>query len=175
MTSYKPCLLGGIVLLISKLDKSHDRQGFDCGVDELNHFIRAQASQLLKRHEAVIYVAHNGTAIAGFYTLSACQIIQSNDPSYLKKQSPYTPIPCVLLGRLAVDVRYRGQGLGGDLLLNALQKAVKLSDSLGVAFVVVDAKNDTAKAFYQNYGFHALQSDPMRLCLPITAITNIET
>ena len=74
--------------------------------------------------------------------------------------------------RLAVDMRYRGMGLGGDLLLSALKKCVQLSDSLGVAFVVVDAKDDTAKAFYQYYGFHALQSDPMRLCLPISSITD---
>jgi predicted GNAT family N-acyltransferase len=160
------------VLYINKLDKSHDRQSFDCGVDSLNHFIKSQASQLLKRHETVIYVAHDGAVVAGFYTLSACQITQDCDPTYLKKQSPYTPIPCVLLGRLAVDMRYRGMGLGGDLLLSALKKCVHLSDSLGVAFVVVDAKDDTAKAFYQYYGFHALQSDPMRLCLPISSITD---
>lgn len=158
------------MLSISKLDKSHNRQAFDCGVEPLNHFIKKQASQLIKRDETVIYVAHDGATIAGFYTLSACEIVQADDPNYLKKQSPHSPIPCILLGRLAVDKRYRGIGLGGDLLLNALTQAKVLAGMMGLAFVVVDTKDETAKAFYEHYGFYPLQSDPTRLCFAIREI-----
>lgn len=158
------------MLSISKLDKSYNRQAFDCGVEPLNHFIRKQASQIIKRDETVIYVAHDGETIAGFYTLSACEIVQADDPTFLKKQSPHNPIPCVLLGRLAVDKNYRGIGLGGDLLMSALKQSKLLSSMMGLAFVVVDSKDDTAKAFYEHYGFYPLQSDPMRLCFAIREI-----
>ena len=159
-------------MLISKLDNSHDRTNFDCGIEVLNCFIKQLASQLIKRHETVIYVAHDGERVAGFYTLSANQIEQADDPAQLKKQSKHTPIPCVLLGRLAVDKQYQGQGLGADLLLHALQTIKQLSQTLGIAFVVVDAKDETAKSFYQAYGFFELQNQPLRLCFPVAKIPN---
>lgn len=160
------------MLSISKLDKSHDRQAFDCGVEPLNRFIKQLASQLIKRDEVVIYVAHDGSRIAGYFTLSNAHIVQDDDPNHLKRQSPHTPIGCVLIGRLAVDVNYRSIGLGGDLLLNALIKVKQISQMTGTAFVVVDAKDDTAKAFYQHYGFMELENKPMRLIYPVSSIPN---
>lgn len=155
---------------ISKLDKSHNRKDFDCGNEALNHFIRQLASQMLKRHEVIIYVAHKGDTVAGFYTLSANQLEQADDPDILKKQSKHIPIPCVLLGRLAVDKHYQGIGLGSDLLLHALHTTKQLSQTLGIAFIVVDAKDETAKSFYEAYGFIELQNKPLRLCYPVASI-----
>lgn len=163
-------MIGALSVLITKLDKHHDKTSFDCGVEALNRFIRQQASQLLKRHETVIYGAVDNGRLAGFYTLSACQIMQADDAKLLKHQSPHSPIGCVLLGRLAVDISYQGQGLGADLLLHAMQTAKRLSDMLGLAFVVVDAKDDKARAFYSKYGFCELSQQPMRLCYPIKDI-----
>lgn len=157
-------------MLITKLQKHHHKADFDCGVEALNRFIRQQDSQLLKRHETVIYGAVDDNRLAGFYTLSACQIMQSDDSQLLKRQSPHSPIGCVLLGRLAVDDRYKGQGLGMDLLLHAMQTAKRLSDMLGIAFVVVDAKNETTQRFYEKYGFCELTNHPKRLCYPIKDI-----
>lgn len=159
-------------MLITKLAKHHDKTNFDCGIEALNRFIRQQASQLLKRHETVIYGAIDDDHLAGFYTLSACQIMQADDAELLKCQSPHSPIGCVLLGRLAVDKAYQGQGLGADLLLHAMQTSKRLSDMLGLAFVVVDAKDDTAHAFYSKYGFCELSQKPMRLCYAIKDIPN---
>lgn len=163
-----------IVLSISKLNKLHNRQAFDCGIEPLNRFIRQLASQMIKRDEVAIYVAHQDNQVFGFYTLSACEITQSDDPNYLKKQSPHTPIPCVLLGRLAVDKSMQGKGLGADLLRNALSRCKQLAQILGVAFVVVDAKDENAKSFYEYYGFVALQNNPMRLCFAIREIPEIK-
>lgn len=125
---------------------------------------------MIRRNETAIYVAHEGEKIAGFYTLSACQIEQNSDPEHFKRQSPHLPIPSILLGRLAVDSDYQGMGLGGDLLLHALQTVKQLAALLGVAFVVVDAKDHTAQAFYLHYGFYPLQSNPMRLCFAVQRI-----
>lgn len=159
------------MLSISKLTKEHDRAGFDCGNQALNHFISHLASQMIKRHETVIYVAHDQTkAVVGYYTLSAMQIDAQDDPKLLAKQSKHLPIPCVLLGRLAVDKSYQGRGIGRDLLLHALRNVKVLSQSLGLAFVVVDAKDETAKAFYQVYGFVELSRVPHRLCLPVASL-----
>ena len=161
---------------ISKLNKTHNRKAFDCGNELINRFIRQLASQMLKRNEVVIYIAHDNSKndeVAGFYTLSAMQIEQADDPDLLKKQSKHMPIPCVLLGRLAVDKQYQGQGLGADLLLHALKTSKILSQTLGVAFIVVDAKDEVAKSFYQAYGFVELQSNPLRLCLPIVSIPSV--
>ncbi|WP_131668721.1 GNAT family N-acetyltransferase [Psychrobacter pygoscelis] len=158
---------------ISKLEKTHNRKAFDCGNEPINRFIKQLASQMLKRHEVIIYVAHEGETVAGFYTLSANQIEQADDPNTLKKQSKHTPIPCVLLGRLAVDEHYQGLGLGGDLLLHALNTTKQLSQTLGIAFLVVDAKDDTAKSFYEAYGFIELQNQPLRLCYPVASIPEV--
>lgn len=164
----------GIRLQISKLDKNHNRKTFDCGSEPINRFIQQLASQMLKRHEVIIYVAHDGDTVAGFYTLSANQIEQADDPNQLKKQSKHTPIPCVLLGRLAVDQRYQGIGLGRDLLLHALKTTKQFSQTLGIAFIVVDAKDASAKSFYKAYGFIELQNKPLRLCYPVASIPSAE-
>nr|WP_255758843.1 GNAT family N-acetyltransferase [Neisseria lisongii] len=156
--------------MITKLDKHHQKADFDCGNEALNRFIRQQAGQLLKRNETVIYGAVDKDRLAGFYTLSACQIMQADDEALLKKQSPHSPIGCVLLGRLAVDKRYKGKGLGSDLLLHAMRTVRKLSHMMGLAFVIVDAKDDNAQAFYEKYGFRELTRCPKRLCYAVKDI-----
>lgn len=155
---------------ITKLNLHHQRQTFDCGVEPLNRFIKQQANQLIKRYETVVYVAEEQQQVVGFYTLSRCEIHQTQAPILLKKQSPYTPIPAVLLGRLAVDCRYQQRGLGRDLLLHAMTTCKQLANMMGLAFVVVDAKDETAKKFYQRYGFTPLSQRPLRLCYPIKNI-----
>ncbi|MFA9486731.1 MULTISPECIES: GNAT family N-acetyltransferase [unclassified Moraxella] len=75
-----------------------------------------------------------------------------------------------MLGRLAVDKAYQGRGLGADLLLHAMQTVKKLSQMMGLAYVIVDAKDETAKAFYERFGFVALSQHPMRLCYAIKDI-----
>ncbi len=159
-------------MLISKLEKSHDRKSFDCGNVALNRYIKQLANQTIKRNEAVIYVAYkaNDNKVIGYYTLSTCHIEKDDDPLLLKKQSPHGYIPCVLLGRLAVDKTQQGKGLGSNLLLHAMKTVKNLSEIIGVAFIVVDAKDNIAKSFYQNYGFMELTSNPMRLCYPISKI-----
>ncbi len=168
-------MIEGIKLLISKLDKSHDRKSFDCGNEALNRYIKQLASQILKRNEAVIYVAHkaNDNKVVGYYTLSTCHIQQSDDPSLLKKQSPHGYIPCVLLGRLAVDIKQQGKGLGSDLLLHAMGAVKRLSDTIGIAYLIVDSKDDRAKSFYQAYRFTELTSNPSRLCYAVKDIPSI--
>lgn len=160
---------GVIVLSVVKFDKNFDRASFDCGVPVLNEFLQSRASQYIKRYEAVIYCAYDDECqkIAGYYTLSNTAICQADDRELFKKQHPTAPIGCVLIGRLAVDKQYQGRGLGLDLLIHALQMIKAISEMTGVAFVVVDAKDNTAKTFYEKYGFKPISSNPMRLAYPV--------
>lgn len=157
------------MLSVVKFDKTFDRASFDCGVPVLNEFLQIRASQYIKRYEAVIYCAYDDELqkIAGYYTLSNTAIYQIDDTEILKKQHPTAPIGCVLIGRLAVDKNYQGIGLGSDLLIHALHTVKAISEMTGVAFVVVDAKDEQAKQFYEKYGFKSLTSNPMRLCYPV--------
>ncbi len=170
MKKCRRSLIGDLNLFINKLEKSHCRKNFDCGNTALNEFIQKRASQVVKRHEAVIYVAHNDNQVLGYYTLSNCHLRQQYDPVLFRKQSPHAMIPCVLLGRLAVDKTCQGKGLGGDLLLHAMTTVKQLAQTIGVAFVLVEAKDQTARAFYEGYGFIRLSSNPLRLCYPVSKI-----
>lgn len=167
-------------MLISKLDKSFNRKNFDCGNAALNRYLKQLSSQALKRHEAIIYVAHkadnkaaNNKEILGYYTLSTCHIEQIDASTLLKNQSPYSYIPCVLLGRLAVDSSQQGKGVGSNLLLHAMQTVRKLAENIGIAYIVVDAKDDVAKSFYTAYRFTELTNQPLRLCYPVKDIPDI--
>lgn len=105
--------------------------------------------------------------VAGYYTLSACQVEPHSLPLEMAKRLPRRPLPATLIGRLAVDLRYRGQGLGGTFLGNALTRAVGASREIGAMLVIVDVKDDRARGFYEHFEFQRFTDDPYRLYLPM--------
>ena len=123
----------------------------------------------MRRRLTACYIATdiaNGN-IAGFYTLSAAEIILSDVPEDLKRKLPrYPSVPVARLGRLAVDHRYRGQKLGGALLIDAANRAAR--SEIAVFALVVDAKDETAISFYQHYGFQTYGSLPDKLIASIS-------
>ena len=148
----------------------HDRVGFSCGVDALDRYFRTQAGQDSRRRVAscFVLVTREGTA-AGYYTLSATSIALVDLPSSFAKKLPrYPAIPATLMGRLAVDYRRRGEGLGEFLLFDAFARTLR-SEIATYAFVV-DAKNEAAQAFYEHYRFLPLTSEGRRLFLPVAEI-----
>ncbi|HSW94004.1 MAG TPA: GNAT family N-acetyltransferase [Gammaproteobacteria bacterium] len=164
-------------LIIERLDTNlHDRQSFDCGVLELNIFLKQHANQNQSKNMSKTYVAvvavsvDDRKKIYGYYTLSAGHIKCEELPEVIKTRLPNYPIPVARLGRLAVDKDYKGQGIGGFLLHDALTNVLGIADKMGVFAVVVDAKNDNAKSFYENYGFSALQDSKLTLFLPVSTI-----
>ena len=110
--------------------------------------------------------------IAGFYTLSAISIEAQSLPPALAKKLPKYPIPAALIGRLAIDSRHQGTGLGGFLLADALNRVIRASDAIAIYAVIVDAKNETAKKFYEKYGFQPFPQSPQRLFIPLATIQN---
>jgi GNAT superfamily N-acetyltransferase len=156
-----------------QLGSQHDRRAFDCGVEVLNRYLQQQASQDIRNKVATVLVMVDSSSdsIAGFYTLSAASVSLESLPEEVKKRLPRYPVqPAILLGRLAVDRRYQGQGLGELLLFNALRRCLLLSNELAAMSVLVDAKNDRARRFYERYGFVRLADDERRLMIPMRIV-----
>ncbi|PWU18246.1 MAG: GNAT family N-acetyltransferase [Verrucomicrobia bacterium] len=151
-----------------------DRSSFDCGIEELNRYLRQQAGQDSRKGVAVPFLlVHRQTnVIAGFYTLSNTAVELTALPESLAKKLPRYPIvPATLLGRLAVDVRHRGVGLGEFLLLDALSRSLAASSEVASFAVVVDAKDQSARGFYLKFGFLPFPESPNRLLLPMQTIS----
>jgi len=156
------------------LSGDHDRSQFLSGSDALDRYFREQASQDTKRRIATCFVAVSIAAqdVAGYYTLTATSIaLSSFSPEIVKKLPRYPVVPAVLLGRLAVARHYQGQGLGGILLADALRRTLRAE--FGVFAMVVDAKDEAARRFYEHHGFTMLAGETRRLCLPIAAVQKV--
>jgi ribosomal protein S18 acetylase RimI-like enzyme len=157
-------------LRIELLSQSHDRAAFSSGKDDLDRYFREQAGQDQRRRLSAVFVLYDvaNDIVAGYYTLSACEIEPRSLPNEMAKRQPRRPVPATLIGRLATDLRYRGQRLGEMLLVNALTRAANASRGIGAMAVIVDAKDDQARGFYERYGFQRFADDPYRLFLPMS-------
>ena len=157
-------------LVIAPLNKDHDRAGFHCNVDTLDHYIHKQAGQDTKRGISRIFVAElpgNSKEILGYYSLSTLSVQLSDLPDNLAKKLPRHPIPAALIGRLAVSRNARGNGIGKMLLIDAIHRTLSVSDQIAIYAMIVDAVNDNARGFYEKYGFTCLKGSGTRLFLPL--------
>ena len=157
---------------IEPLGSQHNRAGFHCSTEALENYLRNQAGQDVKKGVAAAFVlTPDGRAIAGYYTLPQFSVSLEHIPPETAGRLPkYPDVPATLIGRLAMSEKYRGQGLGEKLLLDALQRCFVHSKEIGSFAVVVDAKDDQAKSFYQKYGFLELPAVPNRPFLPMKTI-----
>jgi len=158
---------------IEPLGDRHNRGTFSCGADALDRYFRTQAGQDSRKRVAscFVLVADDGS-VAGYYTLSATNIALADLPPALVKKLPrYPALPATLMGRLAIDQRQRGRGLGELLLFDAFSRTLR-SEIASYAFVV-DAKDDAAQAFYERYRFIQLPSAGRRLFLPLAEIAGL--
>jgi GNAT superfamily N-acetyltransferase len=158
------------MVAIQLLGAQHRREGFDCGDAALNDYLLRQAGQQQRRGFGKTYIAlaDDGVSVIGFVTVSAGQVATSALTYQVKL--PRYPAPVLRIGRLAVDARHQGRGVGQDLLAFALRLAVEFSQRVGLYAVVVDAKHDQAKAFYVKLGFIVCVDKPLCLYLPVTTL-----
>lgn len=158
--------------VIEPLARSHRRDSFDCGEPVLNDYLHRQAMQDMRRGVSRVYVARErgSSKVLGYYTLSAASFGRKDLPEKEAKRLPHYPVPAALLGRLAVDRMYQGQQLGRFLLFDALYRVLHAAETLAVYALVVDAKNDSARAFYERYGFLRFPDSSMRLFIPIETL-----
>ncbi len=157
---------------IQPLDSSLDMAAFDCGEPSLNSFLQKHALNNDRAGLGRTFVAlePGKTLVAGYFTISTGSIRFDTVPDHAKQRRPKYPIPTAHLGRLAVDRRFQGKGLGETLLVEALRKAAAASASIGVYAVDVFALHEKAKAFYLKYGFVELLDTPLHLFLPIAKV-----
>lgn len=161
-------------IVIEPLHKSHHREAFDCGVVELNQFLKKYAHQNQKNSISKTFVAidqQKKNEVLGFYTLASGHIHLDQLPK--KQKHPEHPVSIARLARLAVDLKSQGNGIGSYLLYDALQKIKAASNIIGIFTVVVDAKDEKAKSFYERYGFIELQNPAMTLFLPMKTINKL--
>ena len=161
---------------IEALRKGHDRKSFDCGVPELNEYLRRFARQNEAAGISQHFVALGSPGshdVYGYYALSAGAVAFDHVPQDLRKRLPRYPVPVAHLGRLAVDRSAAGQGLGEHLLMDALARTLRAADEIGIHAVEVVAINDAARAFYLKYGFHPLKDDRHHLYLPMSTVKKL--
>ncbi len=160
-------------LRAEQLAKHHRREGFSCGVEALDRNLKQQASQDVRRNLAAVYVLVDVATeeIAGYYTLSSFGLDLTGLPEDLARRAGrYPRVPAIIIGRLARALAYRGQSIGGLLLIDALRRSWLLSLQMGAWAVVVDAKDDHARRFYERFGFIRTVDDRQRLFLPLDTV-----
>ncbi len=147
------------------LEARHHVADFDCGVPALNTYLQKFALQNQRNQSARTYVATRGERVVGYYTLAAGSARREETPARVAKGLAAHPVPVILLARLAVDITEKGKGMGAGLLKDALLRATAAADIIGWRAVMVHAKDESAKAFYQRFSFEPSASDPFRLFL----------
>lgn len=156
---------------IEILQSHHQKKSFNCGQDDLNKFIKQYASQHQKTGTSQTYVPiDDNLQIKGFYCVSSTSIGFDEIDPILTKKLPRYPLPCVVIGRFAVDQSAQGQGVGKVLLAHALKQVLKVAKIIGVTFVLIHAKDEKAMRFYQRFGFVSLTSQPLTLIFPVKEI-----
>jgi len=158
---------------IEPLAAHHDRRTFSCGVAALDEYLRRFARQHADANVNRGYVAVEGTAVRGFYSLAISGIRKENLPAKHLNRFPNFPLPVARLARLAVATRYQRRGLGDLLLADALQRCLRLSSEIGMIGVIVDAKDERARGWYERYEFERLSDSPLTLWLPTAAIARL--
>ncbi|MBS3789230.1 GNAT family N-acetyltransferase [Candidatus Bipolaricaulota bacterium] len=161
---------------VEQLDKTlHDRSGFNCGVEDLDKYLRKYANQDLERGVSTPYVLTkgDGSDIIGYYTLSNYLVDVEIFSADVGSGLPYAQIPATLLGRLAVDQQYQGNRLGKALLFNALKRRYAVAEDIASFTVVVEATNEEAREFYLHYRFQSFPEDKDKLYLPVRTVEEI--
>jgi GNAT superfamily N-acetyltransferase len=162
---------------IEALGKHHDRAAFHSGNESLDRYFHQQARQDADKRVAAPFVAvrpPDTARVLGYYTLSASVVTLQDLPSELAGKLPrYPQMPVTLLGRLAVDLSARGQGLGEFLLMDALHRSLAHAAHIAAMAVMVDAKDDAAAAFYRHFSFTPLPANPRRLYLPMKTVAQL--
>lgn len=155
------------------IDQKYQRETFDCGYPVLNAYLKKYARQNHNKGIAKTFVAIPASGrlkVDGYYTVNFSVIEYESLPDSFQRRMPAYPIPAVLIGKLAVDTSVKGQGLGRELLVNALIRAVRAAQEIGIFAVRVDAIDFQAKEFYLKYEFIPFQDKELSLFLPMETI-----
>ena len=154
------------------ISKKHDREAFDCGDEALNEFLRRYARKSHERGGAKTFLAIGDAdkSVLGFYSLSPASVDYARAPEIVRRGLARHDVPGFRLARLAVDLRWQGRGIGGQLLLAAGRRCLLAAAEVGGVVLVIGAKNERVAAWYASYGAVPLLDAPSTLLLPLATI-----
>lgn len=143
-----------------------DLEGFDSGEPELGQWLVRQAQRNQATGGSRTYVTTRDGRVVGYYSLATSSVVQAQVSGRVRRNQP-NPIPVILLGRLAVDHKEQGRGLGAHLLRDAITRTVEAANIVGVRALLVHALHEQARPFYLNFNFEPSPTDPLHLFLLI--------
>jgi len=150
------------------LARRHELDDFACGETALDEWLKkhARAANASESARVLVVTTDDAATVVGYYALAAAQVEPADATERARKGQPSRrPVPAVLLARLAVDHRHQGAGLGRSLLQDVLLRCVEAADAIGVRVLLVHAKHERAKAWYEQYGFEESPTDPLHLMM----------
>ncbi len=150
------------------ISPSHELENFCSGEEVLDHWLKRRARKNEAAGASRTYVACEGSQAVGYYALATGSAMLDTAPGKIRRNMP-DPIPLVILGRLATDIRYQGQGRG--LLKDALLRSLQVAQQVGVRALLVHALSEQAKQFYLHHGFAESPLDGMKLFLPLQGLS----
>jgi GNAT superfamily N-acetyltransferase len=158
---------------VRKLAATDQVDGFDCGQAALTQFLQRYALVNQKANSAQTYVCCQGDVVVGFYSLVVGSVDPQTAPSRVIKGLARYPVPVVILTRLAVDKEHQRKSLGKALLKDALLRTAQAADIAGIRCLLVHAKDDVARRWYESRGFEPSPTDPYHLFLMLKDLKNL--
>lgn len=150
-------------LRIEKLARHHKVDEFDCGTPALNTFLVRFAFPSQQANASQTYIGLSGDEVVGFHTLVVGEVAYDDAPERLSKGLPRFPVPIMLLARMGVHREWQGRGSGAGLVKDAMGRTLRAADIAGIRALVVHAKDERARAFYEHLDFVPSLSDPLHL------------
>lgn len=150
---------------------SHDVSGFSCGKPVLDRWLKTRALSNQEKGFTAVIVVHDDNRVVGYYGLAPTAVLPNHLPRAIRTGQPPDPVPCLLLGQLAIDERWIGQGIGTGLVKHALQRCVAAASLIGGRALIVNAVDSEAAFFWRRCGFIASKDDPLILFRSMSDIT----
>ena len=154
-----------------KLTAAHDLSQFQCGEPELDEWLLRRALQNEESGASRTYVVCDGRRVVGYHALAAGAAAHANAPGRVRRNMP-NPVPMMVIGRLAIDLQFQGQGIGSALLRDAILRTVQAAEIAGIRAIFVHAISENAKKFYERCGFIVSPADPMTLMITVAEAAN---
>lgn len=152
------------------LTAAHDVSRFTCGKPTLDHWLKTRALSNQEKGFTAVLVVHEAGKVVGYYGLAPTAVVPSVLPRAIRTGQPPDPVPCLLLGQLATDTGWTGQGIGTGLVKHALQRCVNAARLIGGRALMVNAVDTGAAEFWARRGFTPAKDDPLVLFRSIAAI-----
>ena len=149
-----------------RLTTAHDTAAFDCGNEPLNTWLRQRALQNEESRVSRTYVVCKGNSVVAYYSLANGAVCHREAIGKVRRNAP-DPVPVMVIGRLAVDHRYHGLGIGRGLLRDAILRTLQAAEIAGIRAILVHAKHERAAAFYASSGFSRSPTAPLTMMVTL--------